>query len=401
MKAQWFNSVDQIGEAKWQAAIGETRYPFAQFAFHKALEQSDSIGDGTGWYSEYLFVIDDDDEPLAIAPTYLKTHSQGEFVFDWSWADAYQQHGLQYYPKRIWAIPFSPATGPRIFSHLDPQGDDVAFSHLYPALAELMTQANQERGFSSWHLLFTKAEHAELFLNGKGLENDSLPNKNLLHRISCQFHWFNRDYQNMEDYFSHFSSRKRKAARKEREKVIAQGVTLDRKLGSELTSEEIDFFYMCYQSTYAKRGQRGYLTREFFGLLADTMGEQILLVQAYKDGEPIAASWCFFDDHSLFGRYWGCMEEVDCLHFEACYYQGIEFCLEKGLQNFDPGTQGEHKIARGFEPVFSHSIHHIAHDGFREAIGRFCEEEAEAVRGYHQDTRALLPFKQSPSKQDN
>lgn len=385
MKAQWLNSVDQIGEAKWQATIGETRYPFAQFAFHKALEQSDSIGDGTGWYPEYLLVTDDDDEPLAIAPTYLKTHSQGEFVFDWSWADAYQQHGLQYYPKRIWAIPFSPATGPRIFSHLDPHGDDASFSHLYPALVEWMTQANQERSLSSWHLLFSKPEHAKLLAS----------NKTLLHRISCQFHWFNRDYQNMEDYFSHFSSRKRKVARKEREKVIAQGVTLNRKLGCELTIEEIDFFYLCYQSTYAKRGQYGYLTRAFFGLLADTMGEQILLVQAHKNGEPIAVSWCFFDDHSLFGRYWGCMEEVDCLHFEACYYQGIEFCLEKGLQHFDPGTQGEHKIARGFEPVFSHSIHHIAHDGFREAIGRFCKEEAEAVRGYHQETQTLLPFKQN------
>lgn len=383
MKAQWFNSVDQIGEATWQAAIGETRYPFAQFAFHQALEESHSIGDGTGWYPEYLLVMNYDDSPLAIAPTYLKTHSQGEFVFDWAWADAYQRYGMNYFPKRIWAVPFSPVTGVRLFSHMDPKGDDAKFAHLYPALAEIMTQANQERDFSSWHLLFTKPEHADLFRH----------NKDLLQRISCQFHWFNRGYKDMEDYLSHFASRKRKAARKEREKVAKQGITLTRTLGSELTSAEIDFFYLCYQSTYAKRGQQGYLTREFFGQLAETMGEQILLVQAYKDDEPIAASWCFFDDHSLYGRYWGCMEEVDCLHFEACYYQGIEFCLEKGLQHFDPGTQGEHKIARGFEPVFSHSVHYIAHEGFREAIGNFCEEEAVAVREYHQDTHALLPFK--------
>ncbi|WP_421847370.1 GNAT family N-acetyltransferase [Marinomonas sp.] len=386
MKAQWFNSVDQIGEAKWQEAIGETRYPFAQFAFHQALEQSKSIGDGTGWYPEYLLVMDDDDSPLAIAPTYLKTHSQGEFVFDWSWADAYQRHGMRYFPKRIWAIPFSPVTGLRIFSHLDPKGDDVQFSHLYPALAKLMTQANQEREFSSWHLLFTKPEHAAQFA----------PNKDLLHRISCQFHWFNRDYKDMEDYLSHFSSRKRKTARKEREKVAKEGITLTRTIGKDLTTADIDFFYLCYQSTYAKRGQQGYLTREFFGQLAGDMGDQILLVQAFRGDEAIAASWCFFDDHSLYGRYWGCMEEVDCLHFEACYYQGIEFCLEKGLQHFDPGTQGEHKIARGFEPVFSHSIHYIAHEGFREAIGNFCEEEAQAVREYHQDTHGLLPFKQEP-----
>ncbi|SBS25386.1 hypothetical protein MSP8886_00264 [Marinomonas spartinae] len=385
MKAQWFNSVDQIGEARWQAAIGETRYPFAQFAFHKALEQSHSIGDGTGWYPEYLLVMNEDDSPLAIAPTYLKTHSQGEFVFDWSWADAYQRYGMHYFPKRIWAVPFSPVTGVRLFSHMDPKGGDVEFAHLYPALADVMTQANQERGFSSWHLLFTKPEHADLFRH----------NEDLLQRISCQFHWFNRGYQDMEDYFSHFASRKRKAARKERDKVAKQGITLTRTLGSELTPAEIDFFYLCYQSTYAKRGQQGYLTREFFAQLAETMGEQILLVQAYKNDEPIAASWCFFDDHSLYGRYWGCVEEVDCLHFEACYYQGIEFCLEKGLQHFDPGTQGEHKIARGFEPVFSYSVHYIAHEGFREAIGNFCEEEAQAVRQYHQDTHEMLPFKQA------
>lgn len=391
MKAQWFNRVDQIGEANWQAAIGNTRYPFAQYAFHLALEQSRSIGEGTGWYPEYLLITDADemgvDRPLAIAPTYLKTHSQGEFVFDWAWADAYQRHGMEYYPKRVWAIPFSPVTGLRIFSHLDPNGDDADFANLYPALAKLMTEANQERHFSSWHLLFTKPEHADLFRH----------DKTLVQRVSCQFHWFNRDYRDMDDYFSHFSSRKRKAARKERDKVVKQGVTLTRTLGNELTAAEIDFFYLCYQSTYAKRGQQGYLTREFFGLLAATMGEQILLVQAYREGEAIAASWCFFDDHSLYGRYWGCMEEVDCLHFEACYYQGIEFCLEKGLQHFDPGTQGEHKIARGFEPVFSHSVHYIAHQGFREAIENFCEEEAQSVREYHQDTHALLPFKQEPS----
>ncbi|MCV2401998.1 GNAT family N-acetyltransferase [Marinomonas sp. C2222] len=387
MKAQWFSSLDQIGEAQWQAAIGKTSYPFAQLAFHKALEQSQCLGDGTGWYPEYLLVTDDDDTPIAIAPTYLKTHSQGEFVFDWSWADAYQQHGLQYYPKRIWAVPYSPVTGPRIFSRLEEHQEEAELLlHLYPSLADLITKANQERGFSSWHLLFSEGDKAEILAK----------DESFLHRISCQFHWFNRDYKDMADYFSHFSSRKRKSARKEREKVLAQGISLDRKLGSELTEEEIAFFYQCYQSTYAKRGQQGYLSLAFFQQLVDSMGEQILLVQARRSGEPIAASWCFFDDKSLYGRYWGCVEEIDCLHFEACYYQGIEFCLERGLQHFDPGTQGEHKIARGFEPVFSHSIHYIEHEGFRHAIARFCEEEAQAVREYHKDTHALLPFKEAP-----
>lgn len=383
MKAQWFGSVDQIGQDRWKQAIGVTDYPFAQFAFHKALEQSKSVGEGTGWYPEYLLLMDDDEMPLAIAPTYLKTHSQGEFVFDWSWADAYQRYAIPYYPKRIWAIPFSPVTGPRIFTYLDPHGDNAQFIHLYSVFAELMTQANEERSLSSWHLLFTKADHAEFFDK----------NDDVIHRISCQFHWFNREYQDIEHYFSHFSSRKRKSARKERDKVANQGVTLRRQLGSELSDKDIDFFYLCYQSTYAKRAQIGYLTRDFFSLLAKSMGDQVLLVQAYREGKPIAASWCFFDHYSLYGRYWGCIEEVDCLHFEACYYQGIEFCLERGLKHFDPGTQGEHKIARGFEPVFSHSLHYIAHEGFREAIKQFCEEEAEAVQDYYKNTHTLLPFK--------
>ncbi|MBJ7551620.1 GNAT family N-acetyltransferase [Marinomonas ostreistagni] len=385
MKAQWFASVADIGYERWQQAIGETSYPFAQYAFYQALEEHACLGDGTGWYPEYLLVMEDDDAPLAIAPTFLKTHSHGEFVFDWSWADAYQRYGYQYYPKRVWAVPYSPVTGPRLFTHLDPTGHSEEYVALYAALAPVLTQANQEREFSSWHLLFCHEHLAEHL--GQSDE--------YLHRISCQFHWFNKGYQSMEDYFSHFSSRKRKSARKERDKIAQQGLRLERKLGPELTPEEVQFFYICYQSTYAKRGQTGYLSEAFFQQLVKSMAEQILLVLAYKGDQPVGASWCFFDDHSLYGRYWGCIEEFDCLHFEACYYQGIEFCIEKGLQHFDPGTQGEHKIARGFEPVFSHSVHYIDNPGFRDAIGNFCKEEAEAVREYHQDTHELLPFKKS------
>ncbi|TDO97362.1 GNAT family N-acetyltransferase [Marinomonas balearica] len=385
MKAQWFGSAEKIGRNRWNTAIGETAYPFAQFDFHLALEQSHSIGEGTGWYPEYLLVTEDDDDPIAIVPTYLKTHSQGEFVFDWSWADAYQRHGMAYFPKRIWAVPFSPVSGPRVFSQLDPTGESEEFGHLYATLADLITEANKERDFSSWHLLFTKQHHADLLVQ----------KPELLHRVSCQFHWFNRNYRDMTDYFATFASRKRKSARKERDKVNAQGIHLARKLGTELSTEDIEFFYQCYQATYAKRGQEGYLTQAFFERLVDSIGDNILLVLAYQGERKVAASWCFFDDHSLYGRYWGCIEEFDCLHFEACYYQGIEFCIERGLQHFDPGTQGEHKIARGFEPVFSHSIHYIEHSGFRDAIERFCDEETTAVREYHQDTHTLLPFKQT------
>lgn len=386
MKAQWFNQVSQIGEARWQQAIGDMSYPFAQYGFFHALETSQSVGEESGWYPEYLLLMEDDDTPIAIAPTFLKTHSQGEFVFDWSWAEAYQKHGLDYFPKRIWAVPFSPVTGPRLFSGLDSTTQSEELDHLHLLVAQVLTDRTSEQKLSSWHLLFNQANRLE------GLKSEFL-----LHRTACQFHWFNRDFQNMEDYFAKFSSRKRKTAKKERKKVLDQGLSLTRKLGKDLSKEEIDFFYICYQSTYAKRGQQGYLTRDFFQNLISSMGDQILLVLASRGDDWIAASWCFFDDHSLYGRYWGCVEEFDCLHFEACYYQGIEFCLEQGLQHFDPGTQGEHKIARGFEPVYSHSLHYIAHPGFRDAIAQFCVEEGKAVDLYKADIEQQLPFKKADS----
>lgn len=390
MHAQWFNSIEQIGKQQWQQAIGKTQYPFAQYDFYYALEQSHSIGGESGWYPEYLLLFDDNDDPIAIAPTFLKTHSQAEFVFDWAWADAYHRHGFQYYPKRVWAVPFSPVTGPRLFSVLDPTGQTEEINTLYGIVAELLTNRTNEQGLSSWHLLFNQSTRITPIV-----EHMQATDIDLLPRISCQFHWFNRDYKDMDHYFSHFSSRKRKTARKEREKIASQGLILERKLGSELTEQELEFFYLCYQSTYAKRGQYGYLTKTFFNTLAHTLGEQILLVIAREKGsqEQVAASWCFFDDHSLYGRYWGCIREYDSLHFEACYYQGIEFCIEKGLQHFDPGTQGEHKIARGFEPVYSHSLHYIAHPNFREAIGQFCQEEMQGVKQYHAHTTKALPFK--------
>lgn len=390
MKAQWFNSIDQIGEEQWQQAIGATNYPFAQYAFYKALEDSRSIGDETGWYPEYLMLYDEDATPTAIAPTFLKTHSQAEFVFDWAWADAYHRYGFQYYPKRVWAVPFSPVTGPRLFSRLDPTGYAEEIDHLYGIVAELLTSRTNEQGLSSWHLLFNQMKRTDPLI-----AHMEMADVNLLPRISCQFHWFNRDYVDIEHYFSHFASRKRKSARKERDKIVQQGLSIERKLGAVLTEQELDFFYLCYQSTYAKRGQYGYLSKAFFKTLAQTLGNQILLVlvKEQETQELVAASWCFFDDHSLYGRYWGCLKEYDSLHFEACYYQGIEFCIEKGLQHFDPGTQGEHKIARGFEPVYSHSLHYIAHPNFREAIGQFCQEEMQGVKEYHAQTTKALPFK--------
>ncbi|TBR43930.1 N-acetyltransferase [Marinomonas agarivorans] len=388
-QAKWFNSIEQIGESQWQEAIGATDYPFAQYGFYKALEDSHSIGGETGWYPEYLVLYDIEHKPIAIAPVFLKTHSQAEFVFDWAWADAYHRHGVHYYPKRVWAIPFSPVTGPRLFSMLDPTGQAPAMNELYAITAKLLTERTEEQQLSSWHLLFNQAIRTTPLM--EATQNEGA----LLARTSCQFHWFNRSYTDFEHYLSHFVSRKRKTVRKERQKIHAQGLTLTRKLGADLTEQELDFFYLCYQSTYAKRGQYGYLTKDFFQLLAQTMGDKILVVFAIdvNTQEYVGASWCFFDQNALYGRYWGCIREYDSLHFEACYYQGIEFCIEQGLQKFDPGTQGEHKIARGFEPVYSHSVHYISHPAFRAAIGEFCQQERRGVQEYQQQTSTMLPFK--------
>lgn len=375
---EWFSSVKEIGRQRWEACTNGLLYPFARYDFHLALEENHCIDGESGWDPHYLLIKDDKGIAQGIAPIYRKLHSQGEFVFDWSWADAYQRYGYPYYPKLIWAIPFSPVTGPRLFCRSDHPDQDA----LYLQASLAIDARAQELSCSGWHLLFAKKEHLTL-----------LSGDDRLHRIACQFHWFNRTYRDMDDYFSSFASRKRKAVRKEREKVSAQSVSLVRLSGDQLTQEDIAFFYLCYQSTYAKRGMWGYLSQSFFEQLSQTMGDQIMLVMAYRHGERIAASWCFYDDNTLYGRYWGAAEDIDCLHFEACYYQGIEFCLERGIQRYDPGTQGEHKISRGFEPVFSHSLHYIDHPAFRDAIQRFCQEEAVAVKDYREQIQKLVPFK--------
>ncbi|WP_430462196.1 GNAT family N-acetyltransferase [Thalassolituus sp. LLYu03] len=310
--------------------------------------------------------------PHTIIPCYIKTHSYGEYVFDWQWAEAYEKYGLNYYPKLLWAVPFTPATGPRLLSIKTRPGD------WFDALSEhCLTQ-----GLSGWHLNFP---------NPNAIAGEPVQPAPAL-RSGCQFHWHNRQYSSFDDYLNHFVSRKRKSLKKERQKIAGQGLTLTRKTGNDISEADIRQFFQCYLNTYRSRRSYPYLNEAFFQQLRASMAEKMLLVSASYKGSPVASALFFFDESTLYGRYWGCLDEFDALHFEACYYQGIEFCIERKLQRFDPGTQGEHKIARGFEPVSTVSLHWLAHPGFHQAVKEFVQEEAAHMQRYQQEAASLLPF---------
>jgi len=373
-KVNLHKSIEGIAPARWNALCG-TAYPFLRHEFLHALEASESVSPRSGWQPLHVELLDDDGTLQMLMPLYLKSHSWGEYVFDWAWADAYERHGLSYYPKLLTAIPFTPATGPRF-------GTCLSDDELMQQLPYLIQTIFSQTGASSWHGLFLP----QPVLQGAP--------KSLLHRLGAQYHWFNQNYRDFDDFLDRFNSRKRKAVRRERKRVEEQGIRLRRIQGSAISREQLDLFYRFYQMTYLKRGRQGYLTPDFFHRLHQSMPEQLLLILAEREGSAIAAALCFVGDDTLYGRYWGCVEEHDCLHFEACYYQGIEFCIEQGLSRFDPGAQGEHKIQRGFEPIPTGSLHWIAHPGVETAVRDFLQQETHAMQEQMEALRGWLPFKQ-------
>jgi predicted N-acyltransferase len=378
LEARFLSSITQIASADWNRLSG-IDYPFLRHEFLSALEQSGSSDADSGWQPCHLTLYRDN-ALIALMPLYLKSHSYGEYVFDWSWADAWRQHGLDYYPKLVTAIPFTPATGPRLC-----MAAEESRPQLLKAMLGAVEQFANQRQLSSWHLLFPEREDAEV-LAGQGT---SL-------RLSSQFHWFNRGYSQFDDFLASFNSRKRKNLRRERRRVAEQGISLQRREGTAITTTDWENFYRFYQTTYAKRsGHGGYLNREFFQQIGTAMPEHCVMIMAYLDGAAIAGSLCFRSSDTLYGRYWGCDEELDCLHFEACYYQGIDYCIEHGLQRFDPGAQGEHKIQRGFEPVPTWSNHWISDPQFAEAIADFTRREAPHIEAYIAQASDYLPFKQA------
>lgn len=313
-------------------------------------------------------------------PLYLKSHSYGEYVFDWSWADAWQRSGLSYYPKLVSAIPFTPATGPRLCTRAGLESEQAWGMALHA-----VTQFANEQDISSWHVLFPQEEVAS-FLLQQGMHR----------RTATQFHWFNEGYCNFNDFLASFTSRKRKSLKRERARVVEQGLVLKTLTGDDIGSREWEQFHRFYQMTYAKRsGHGGYLNREFFTETAASLGDQVVMVLAYLEEQAVAGALYFRSSDTLYGRYWGCEQEFDCLHFEACYYQGIEYCIRHGLTRFDPGAQGEHKIQRGFRPIHTWSNHWIADPKLSAAVGDFTRQEEHHTENYRNDASSLLPFRQN------
>ncbi len=378
LQVDFIDAVARCDAAEWDGVAGDD-YPFTRHAFLAALEASGAVTAERGWQPHHL-TLRRDGTLVALMPLYLKQHSYGEYVFDWSWADAYQRHGLRYYPKLLGAIPFTPATGPRLCIRAGESAQPLRKS-----LAEALVREAERLGISSAHVLFPRDGEA-----------DELPAAGFMPRHGAQYHWSNPGYRDFSDFLDGFSSRKRKNLLRERRRVAEQGVALRVLEGAEIDAARWQQFHHFYQMTYAKRsGHGGYLNLEFFLRIGATLQDHLVMVLAEQAGEVVAGALNFRDSQTLYGRYWGCTREIDQLHFEACYYQGIEYCIRNGLQRFDPGAQGEHKIQRGFAPVRTTSWHWIAHPEFRAAIDDFLQRERVAVAEYLEEAATLLPFRRS------
>lgn len=370
MKFEFVNTIDKVDELTWQS-LADSSSPLINYQFFKTLEKSQSVNNTTGWQPHHL-TCSKSNNVLAIMPMYIKQHSWGEYVFDWAWADAYQKHNEPYYPKLVATIPFTPISTSKLITN------GIELSQVFPVLTEHCLAQN----INSWHILYTQEMDKQL-----------LSLNNVFQRNTVQFHWFNHQYPDFNAFLSTFTARKRKNVRKERLSITQQNIKVRRILGKDITPEELSFFYLTYQLTYLKRGHSPHLTIDFFTDVLKSLPNNILLVIASIDDCDIACAWFFFDEQQLYGRYWGCTQTHNNLHFELCYYQGIEFCIEHKLQVFNPGAQGEHKIQRGFEPILTHSYHWIKHLGFRAAIQQFCQQERQQMLSYQEHCQQFLPFK--------
>lgn len=368
------SSIDAIPAAAWNTLAGGN-YPFTRHEFLHALEASGAASPQTGWTPRHL-VLHQGSRLVGAMPLYYKAHSMGEYVFDWSWADAWERAGGRYYPKALTAVPFTPAPGPRLL--LADEADPLQ------ARRKLL-QVLDGKGLSGWHLLYAEAEDVAAW-------QAACPE--LIARRGIQFQWRNDGYSDFTDFLATLTSKRRKAIRRERRRVAEQGIELRRLEGTTITAQDLAHFYRCYQLTYLERGQRGYLGLNFFQRLLESMPESLLLVQARHGGRPVAAALFFQGCYTLFGRYWGSEVAFDGLHFETCYYQGIEHCLTRGLRCFDPGTQGEHKLNRGFLPQRLTSLHWIADPRLRAGVEQFCREESAAMERYRQAAIEASPFRE-------
>jgi hypothetical protein len=349
--------------------------PFVRHAFLAALQTAGCVGDATGWQPHFVCIEDRAGRLVGAAPLYLKAHSYGEYVFDWAWADAYQRHGLEYYPKGLVAVPFTPVPGPRLLAR-----DDAARYALVGALI-----AETERlGLSSLHILFPEPADAR-----------ALQAAGLMRRRGVQFHWTNPGWRDFEAFLADLAQPKRKKIRAERRKVAEAGVVVDMLAGDAIGEADWAFFSRCYRNTYAQHHSTPYLNRTFFLELARTMPEALLMARARRGASPIAAALLMRDATTIYGRYWGALEHVACLHFEASYYAPLEWAIARGISRFEGGAQGEHKMARGFLPVETCSFHRLAHPAFADAVERFLEREAGGIDAYLDELDERSPLRRA------
>lgn len=363
-------SVGTIEPEEWDRLHGGD--PFVSHAFLSALENSASVGPGTGW-SPAPILVREEGRLVAAAPAYLKSHSQGEYVFDHGWADAWQRAGGQYYPKLLVAVPFTPVTGPRLLGHRPQE---------LLAAAEALTVQGE-----------LSSAHANFVLESEIADFDA---RGWMIREGVQYHWFNRDYASFDDFLGALSSRKRKAIRRERA-AACEGLEISALQGDAISRAGWDAMWAFYQDTGARKWGRPYLTRDFFDRIAATMGRRLLMFVARRDGRPLAGALNVVGDDALYGRYWGCAEDVPFLHFELSYYRAIEWAIEHRLKTVQAGAQGEHKIARGYQPVITRSAHFIPNPSFRAAIADFLERERVAVRSEMDWLAGALPYRSSES----
>lgn len=436
------DSLDAINAADWNA-LNTDGNPFVRYEFLHTLDRCGCLGKNTGWYPRYFLLWSEDNvgnnkddakdekdgnddsnggnsnggnsnaqepnrELVAAVASYVKTNSYGEFVFDWAWAEAYERNQLEYYPKLVVSIPFTPATGPRILVRHD-QNYDVTLL----LLAQAVRQFALSQKYSSVHYLFLTERESNLLSARTPESSDTTTSaesilaeseealqkpSDHLKRLDCQYHWHNHDYASFDDFLKACTSKRRKTIRRERRHVSDAGIRLEQRMGSSLTEQEWHWVHEFYQSTFDRKWGNPSLTEDFFQTIGSIFGENVLIVFAYdpedaKPDKPIACSIMFIGEHTLYGRFWGCRRTVNSLHFETCYYQGIAYCIEHGIKHFEPGAQGEHKITRGFEPQLTRSAHFIAHPGFRDAIANFLIEETPYMEQRCAGLANLLPFK--------
>lgn len=449
------DSLADITPEQWNALCDDGN-PFLRHEFLHTLDATGCLGQATGWYPRYFLLWSGEDalrELVGAVPAYVKTNSYGEFVFDWAWAEAFERHQLDYYPKLVSSIPFTPATGRRILVRAD-----QPFANTVKLLATALRQFAVTQEYSSVHYLFlTEAESDVLsarapepsqasIADSQDEEQDGTHNSeddaewdsdrdtddkqgvvldadlngldaatDHLRRLDCQYHWHNDNYTDFDDFLSRCTSKRRKTIRRERRHVSDAGLRLEQRLGNTLSDQEWQWVHQFYSSTFDRKWGNPSLTHDFFRQIGEKLGDHVLIVFAYDDVEddlntltakrakkeeaeteaiwPVACSIMFIGTNTLYGRFWGCRKDYNSLHFEACYYQGIDYCIAHGIKNFEPGAQGEHKITRGFVPTITRSAHYIRHPGFRDAIANFLAQETPYVQQRCTGLTDLLPFK--------